>query len=48
MTNTFAVLRLLPLSDRDKDTGILALRHQLAATSREVVYENATSRSVSI
>ncbi|XVS61864.1 integrase core domain-containing protein [Actinosynnema sp. CA-299493] len=29
MTNTFALLRLLPMSDRDKDTEILALRHQL-------------------
>ena len=30
ITNAFALLRLLPGSDRDKDTEILALRHQLA------------------
>jgi putative transposase len=30
VTNTFAVLRLFPVSDRDKDTEILALRHQIA------------------
>jgi hypothetical protein len=30
VTNAFAVLRLLPGGDRDKDAEILALRHQLA------------------
>jgi hypothetical protein len=29
VANTFAVLRLLPMSDRDKDVEILALRHQI-------------------
>jgi hypothetical protein len=29
VTNAFALLRLLPTSDRDKDVEILALRHQL-------------------
>src|SRR5579859_5811789 len=29
MTNVFALLRLLPVSDRDKDVEILALRHQI-------------------
>ena len=29
VTNVFALLRLLPMSSRDKDTEILALRHQL-------------------
>jgi putative transposase len=29
LTNTFALLRLLPESDRDKDIEILALRHQI-------------------
>ncbi|WP_443044159.1 hypothetical protein OHA88_02815 [Streptomyces sp. NBC_00353] len=29
VTNTCALLRLLPMSDRDKDIEILALRHQL-------------------
>ncbi|MFF1688008.1 MULTISPECIES: integrase [unclassified Streptomyces] len=35
-TNTFALLRLLPMSDRDKDTEILALRHQLLVLQRQV------------
>ncbi|WP_460493054.1 hypothetical protein [Dactylosporangium cerinum] len=30
ITNAFALLRLLPGSDRSKDAEILALRHQLA------------------
>ncbi|MFD3477799.1 hypothetical protein [Streptomyces sp. NPDC058695] len=30
VTNLFAALRLLPMSDGDKDAEILALRHQLA------------------
>ncbi|MFD9005520.1 hypothetical protein ACFV0T_32010 [Streptomyces sp. NPDC059582] len=30
MTNAFTALRLLPMSDRDKDAEILVLRHQLA------------------
>lgn len=29
VANAFAVLRLLPMSDRDKDAEILALRHQI-------------------
>jgi putative transposase len=29
VTNVFALLRLLPMSDRDKDVEILALRHQI-------------------
>lgn len=29
VTNAFAMLRLLPMSDRDKDAEILALRHQI-------------------
>ncbi|MFI0350914.1 transposase [Actinomadura sp. 9N407] len=36
VTSTFAVLRLLPMSDRDKDTKILALRHQLAVLERQL------------
>jgi hypothetical protein len=36
MTNTFALLRLLPMSDRDKDIEILALRHQLLILQRRV------------
>ena len=29
VTHAFAVLRLLPMTDREKDVEILALRHQL-------------------
>jgi putative transposase len=36
VTNTFTVLRLLPMSDWDKDTEILALRHQLAVLQRQL------------
>jgi len=36
VTNAFAVLRLLPMSDRDKDVKILALRHQLAVVHRQL------------
>jgi transposase len=36
VTNTFAVLRLLPMSDRAKDVEILALRHQLAVLQRQL------------
>jgi putative transposase len=36
VTNTFAVLRLLPVSDRDKDVEILVLRHQIAVLERQL------------
>jgi hypothetical protein len=36
VTNTFALLRLLPMSERDKDIEILALGHQLLALQRQV------------
>jgi putative transposase len=36
VTNTFAVLRLLPVSDRDKDVEILALRQQIAVLERQL------------
>lgn len=35
LTNVFAVLRLLPMSDTDKDIEILTLRHQLAILQRQ-------------
>ena len=35
VTNAFALLRLLPMSDRDKDTEILALRHQITVLERQ-------------
>ncbi|MEV1168750.1 hypothetical protein [Nonomuraea sp. NPDC049784] len=36
VTNTFAALRLLPMSDRDKDVEILALRHQITVLERQL------------
>jgi putative transposase len=36
VTNTFAVLRLLPASDCDKDTEILVLRHQITVLERQL------------
>ncbi|MFI0730221.1 integrase core domain-containing protein [Streptomyces sp. NPDC021225] len=36
VTNAFALLRLLPMSDRDKDAGILALRHQITVLERQL------------
>jgi putative transposase len=35
VTNAFAVLRLLPMSNRDKDVEILALRHQITVLERQ-------------
>jgi putative transposase len=36
ITYAFALLRLLPASDRDRDAEILALRHQLAVLQRRL------------
>jgi putative transposase len=36
VTNTFALLRMLPMSDREKEIEILALRHQLLVLQRQV------------
>jgi putative transposase len=36
VSNAFALLRLLPMSDRDKDAEILALRHQFAVLQRQL------------
>ena len=36
VTNVFALLRLLPMRDRDKDVEILALRHQVAMLERQL------------
>jgi putative transposase len=36
VTNVFALLRLLPVSDRDKDAEILALRHQITVLQRQL------------
>ena len=36
VTNSFAALRFLPVSDWDKDVEILALRHQIAVLERQL------------
>ncbi|WUE04955.1 hypothetical protein OHA25_47940 [Nonomuraea sp. NBC_00507] len=36
VTNAFAALRPLPLGDRDKDVEILALRHQITISERQL------------
>ncbi|GAA1933533.1 hypothetical protein GCM10009753_78740 [Streptantibioticus ferralitis] len=36
VTNAFAMLRLLPMSEREKDVEILALRHQIAVLERQL------------
>ena len=36
VTDTFAVLRPLPMSDRDKDAEILALRHQITLSQHQL------------
>ncbi|WP_435864208.1 hypothetical protein [Streptomyces mirabilis] len=36
LASAFAMLRLLPMSDRGKDVEILALRHQMAVLERQL------------
>jgi putative transposase len=36
VTGVFGLLRLLPVSDRDKDVEIPALRHQVAVLERQL------------
>jgi hypothetical protein len=36
LTSVFAFIRLLPMSDTDKDIEILTLRHQLAILQRQI------------
>lgn len=36
VSNAFAALRLLPISDRDKDIEILTLRHQISVLQRHL------------
>jgi hypothetical protein len=37
VTNVFALLRLLPMSDQDKDAEILVLRHQITVLHRPLI-----------
>jgi hypothetical protein len=46
LTNAFAMLRLLPMSDRDKDAEILALRHQITVLERQLGKERVRTRLV--
>jgi hypothetical protein len=41
MTNAFALLRLLPMSDHNKDVEILVLRHQITVLQRKLSPHNA-------
>ncbi|MEV5543725.1 helix-turn-helix domain-containing protein [Saccharopolyspora shandongensis] len=41
VTNAFAMLRLLPMSDPDKDIEILALRHQITVLERQLGMKRA-------
>jgi putative transposase len=36
VTGVFGLLRLLPVSDRDKDAEIVVLRHQIAVLQRQL------------
>ncbi|MEU8248946.1 hypothetical protein [Nonomuraea sp. NPDC048916] len=44
LTNTFAALRLLPRSDRDRDVEILALRHQVTVLERQLGADTGLER----
>jgi transposase InsO family protein len=44
VTNTLALLRLLPMNDRDKDAEILALRHQIMVLERQLHGERVLVR----
>jgi hypothetical protein len=40
VTNAFAMLRLLPMSNREKDMEISALRHQITVLKRQLGTQN--------
>ncbi len=43
VANAFALLRLLPMSGRDKDAEILALRHRITVLQRQLGKEKVRS-----
>ncbi|GAA3837175.1 hypothetical protein [Streptomyces chiangmaiensis] len=45
VSHAFAALRLLPMTDHEKDTEILALRHQLAVLHRQLGYQRPRFRA---
>jgi hypothetical protein len=44
VTHAFAALRLMPLTEREKDVEILALRHQLTVLQRQLGNERPQLR----
>lgn len=48
ITNAFALLRLQPRNDRDKDAEILALRHQLAVLHRQLGEQHPKQKLVKL
>jgi hypothetical protein len=45
LTSVFAALRLLPMSDTDKDIEILTLRHQLTVMQRQTPSHGSPRRT---
>ncbi|MBB5157404.1 hypothetical protein [Saccharopolyspora phatthalungensis] len=48
VTNAFAMLRLLPMSDRDKNIEILALRHQITVLHRRRQHEDQKDQETNV
>ena len=48
LTNTVVLLRLLPMSDRDKDIEILALRHQIGVPNETGRQDRVTPRDPAV
>ncbi len=46
VANAFSMLRLLPMTDRDKDAEILALRHRITVLERQLGRTPACGRRV--
>ncbi|WP_084599879.1 hypothetical protein [Actinoplanes subtropicus] len=48
VTDALALLRLLPMSDRDKDAEILALRHQITVLERQRASPDPTAEPAAL